>query len=126
MESGTIMPKIERSGNLIFANSTLEILPIVDLKHNVFIKQNPIVFIHPPKTGGTNIIYLVKAIAMNQDFLYAGLSAPYGAKSCYIIFARGFLGGIIKLKNNLDYYDCSKKKYKIYPCSYAPSLDQSF
>ncbi len=47
--------QIERAEDLSFASNKLKILPTILLKKEFLDPSKPILFIHPPKTAGTNI-----------------------------------------------------------------------
>lgn len=101
----------ERHRHLLFSSNKLEILPVVQIKNEVFVEKRPIVFIQSAKTGSTNIIYLMKAIAQEQNFLQLGYSAP-GLMGSHTTFVEGFLGGLNIIKASPNNCDCSKKNIK--------------
>ncbi len=98
--------------SLLFASTTLTILPIVNLKHDVFAKQNSITFIHAPKTGGSNVAYLMKAIAIEQKAIQFGISTSDAVKKSQITTVKPLVSELDMLNNHPNCHNCIKKNIK--------------
>ena len=103
---------VERANHLLFASKKLAILKNVTLKQEIFAKNDTIVFIHHSKTGGTNIEYLVKALAIKSGFKHLLAMAVCKKVTAPNIFTQGCLGGTQEIKNNPRKFDCIKNNIK--------------
>ena len=103
---------IERSNDLSFASGTLKILPSLILRENMWIDENPIVFIHPPKTAGTNVANLAKAITISQNTLELRAVVPKREGVSPNLFDSSSVGGLKTIINNPKNFDCTNKDVK--------------
>lgn len=105
---------IKRNKNLLFSSNKLRILPMVKLKNELFDIAKPIVFLHQSKTAGTNVDYLVKAIADLQkgDFIEERAAVPRKEGISPNLFTQGSLGGLNTIVNEPERFDCSLRNIK--------------
>lgn len=111
METTAQDQKVEPKRDLLFASNKLSILPKVTLKNKIF-ADNLIVFVHTHKTGGTNIEYLVKALAFDQGFKQIRVFSQYKPGISHNAFIEGYIGGLKTIKDNSRKFDCSKNGVK--------------
>lgn len=90
-----------------FCGSKLNILPIVTFKDKIFFEDTPIVYIHPPKTGGGNIVYLIKALKneFNITFISSRTRCPEDIFKTYDIMSQDCLGGITNFQQHPDLFN---------------------
>lgn len=103
---------ITRQKDLSFSSPKLQILPKVSLKHKIFAKQTPIVFIHQSKTAGTNVDYLIKALAQTAGFIEE--RARVYAKEGFSpnLFVEGSIGGLNTIYSEAERFDCINRDIK--------------
>ncbi len=105
------MTDLKRDKELSFASSKINILPIIKLKEPLFSDDATIVFLHPSKTGGTNIDYMLRAIATIKPVVAIRARVivdKEGASPNF--FTEGSLGGLKVIAQNPSEFDCSAKK----------------
>ncbi|MGB4191510.1 MAG: sulfotransferase family 2 domain-containing protein [Rickettsiales bacterium] len=101
--------EVEQTKNLSFANSKLEVVPLVQLKKDLWQKDETIVFIHIPKTAGTNIVNLMDAIAIvNPDLKVKRASVPRTKDKSPNLFVESSIGGLQQIKDHASHYNGSK------------------
>ena len=95
---------------LSYANTKLEILPLFKLSSNN-ISTNNIIFLHPPKVGGTNVVNIIDAIKTIKSHRFA---VPRIADKSPILITDGWIGGLSAVKeqcsgpnNNCSNYNFS-------------------
>lgn len=103
---------ITRQKDLSFSSSKLQILPKVKLKHEIFAKQTPIVFIHQSKTAGTNVDYLIKALAQDSGFLEERARVPAKEGVSPNLFVEGSIGGLSSIYSDPGRFDCKNRDIK--------------
>lgn len=97
---------IQRSQDLSFSRSNLEILPNVTLKKSLWQSNETIVFIHPPKTAGTNLVNLMEAVAsVKQDVIVKRAAVPRISGRSPNLFTEGSLGGLSRIMNNIGEFN---------------------
>ena len=104
--------QIERAADLSFASNKLKILPTVLLKKEFLDPGKPILFIHPPKTAGTNIANLAKAITIEQGTIELRAVVPKQEGKSPNLFIEGKIGGLETVKADPKCFDCSTKDVK--------------
>ncbi|MEK6734645.1 MAG: hypothetical protein AABY27_06060, partial [Pseudomonadota bacterium] len=103
---------ITRRNDLSFSSSKLQILPKVTLKHEILAKQMPIVFLHQSKTAGTNIDYMIKALAQNSGFIEERARVPAKEGVSPNLFVEGSIGGLSSIYSDPERFDCSNRDIK--------------
>lgn len=103
---------IERSKDLSFSGGKIAILRVVKLTHNLEINNQTIVFIHPPKTAGTNIANLIKAISLHSGIIEVRAAVPRAEGVSPNLFMEGSLGGIQAIINDPEKFDCIRRDIK--------------
>jgi hypothetical protein len=80
----------------------LNILPLITLKNDLFSIKRPIVFIHVPKTGGTNLQCMSKIAGKIKGFTARDLAISTSVynRDSYVTFKSGSDGFLTKIKNN--------------------------
>ncbi len=96
---------IKRSPDLSFAGSKLNILPIVVLKQGIWDPNKTIVYPHIPKTGGTNLDSLMKAIAVDHEVAVERAAVPRVAERSPNLFTAGSIGGLERVKKNPEKFN---------------------
>jgi hypothetical protein len=104
-----IVNGLKREGGLFFTNKKLTILSKVELKQDVFVKDQPILFVHTSKTGGTNVDYLSKALSKKQSLQYIELYDACKGEKSINIFPNGCVGGLEKIKKSPHSYDLTNR-----------------
>lgn len=103
---------ITRQKNLSFSSPTLQILPIVRLNNGIFVQNKTIVFIHQSKTAGTNIDYLMKALAEISGFVQERAKVPEQEGVSPNLFVEGSIGGLNTIYSNPERFDCKNRDIK--------------
>ncbi|KKB96340.1 hypothetical protein SZ25_00578 [Candidatus Arcanobacter lacustris] len=103
---------LDRANDLSFASNELKILPIITLKDNVLDPNKPLLFIHPPKTAGTNVANLAKAITIVQETVEVRAVVPKQGGMSPNLFTKGKIGGLKTIIENPNTFDCSTKDIK--------------
>lgn len=96
--------------NTSYSGNRLEVLPLLKLSSNKFSKDN-IIFLHPPKVGGTNIVQVMKSIKSIKSRRFA---VPRIKDRSPILITDGWIGGLSVLKEqckNEHKNDCEKYKF---------------
>lgn len=98
-----------------FCESKLKILPKITLKDSVFIENVPMVFMHPSKTGGGNLDYIIKSFKkFSINYSTNRIICPDSPYRSYDVITEGCLGGITNFRKNPNFYDIkSNKKLEI-------------
>ena len=104
-----------RSANLMFTNNKLSILPRVILKQEIFSKNDTIVFIHHPKTGGSNMAYLAKALLPAEEIRMI-VGKP---------FSNQYIDPIIQMQKNPERFDCINRSIK-YIAGHIPLPEENY
>ena len=92
-----------RAKNLSFARTKLEILPKIILKQKLWQDNETTIFLHTPKTGGTNLVNLVDAISsMDSDMVVRKVSSPFIEGRSPTLFTEGHLGGLNTITSNIS------------------------
>ncbi len=119
--------QIKRAADLSFASNKLKILPTVLLKKEFLDPAKPILFIHPPKTAGTNIANLAKAITIEQGTIELRAVVPKQEGKSPNLFIEGKVGGLETVKADPKCFDCSTKDVKFISGHMPlPSLENEF
>lgn len=84
-----------QKNSLSYSKSKLEILPLFKLKSNELITKK-IIFIHPPKVGGTNIVNAIDAMEQIKSRRFP---VPRVAGQSTILITEGWKGGMETLKD---------------------------
>ncbi len=79
---------------LSYSNTKLEIIPLFKLSSNN-IATNNIIFLHPPKVGGTNVVNIIDAIKAIKSHRFA---VPRITNHSPILITEGWLGGLNAVK----------------------------
>ncbi len=103
---------ITRQKDLSFSSPKLQILPKVYLKHEIFAKQTPIVFLHQSKTAGTNVDYLIKALAQDLGFIEERARVPAQEGVSPNLFVEGSIGGLNSIYSDPERFDCKNRDIK--------------
>lgn len=103
---------ITRHKDLSFSSSKLKILPIVRLNHKILTKNKTIVFIHQSKTAGTNIDYLMKALAEISAFIQERATVPAKEGISPNLFVEGSIGGLSTIYSDPERFDCKNRDIK--------------
>ena len=100
-----------RNHHLFFTDNKLSILPKIELKKSIFLQNQPIVFIHVSKTGGSNIDYLTKALSVESgNFNVDSSYAPCEEGMSVSIVTKGCIGGLKNIEIHPERYNLDKKK----------------
>jgi hypothetical protein len=97
--------------NLSYATAKIKILPLLKLSPKLAITNDNIIFIHPPKVGGTNVVYVIDAIKSIKSHRFA---VPRIAGVSPGLITQGWLGGLISLKEQCketSNNECSKYNF---------------
>lgn len=65
---------------------------------------------HTSKTGGTNIIYIIKLVFLEKSLEYMESYSSCGLYPSCSFVPEGCLGGVQNIRNNLEYYDLRTKE----------------
>ncbi len=103
---------ITRQKDLSFSSTKLQILPKVSLKYEILPKQTPIVFLHQSKTAGTNVDYLIKALAVVSDFIEERARVPAKEGVSPNLFVEGSIGGLSAIYADPERFDCGNRDIK--------------
>jgi hypothetical protein len=105
-------PGAERNKDLLFASNQLTILPTVKLNDQPFFSKKPIVFLHQSKTAGTNVDYLIKAIASFRqgELIEERARVPSKEGVSPNLFVEGSLGGLNTIYNEPERFDCASRE----------------
>lgn len=99
-----------RSSDLSFAGSKLNVPPSVKLNHDLWDPGVPMVFIHPPKTAGTNLANLMSAIeSVNPKVAVKRAAVPRVPGRSPNLFTEGSIGGLARVKNNPEEFNGSNR-----------------
>jgi hypothetical protein len=89
-------PTLLEKRNVSYASKRVEVLPLCALEHPPVEDKNAcIIFVHPPKVGGTNLTFIMHAILGDHNIRYA-VPRVEGVSPGFI--TPGWIGGMAKLK----------------------------
>ncbi|RYE05827.1 MAG: hypothetical protein EOP33_01015 [Rickettsiaceae bacterium] len=89
--------------NLSYCSSKLNILPLLKLKQPDLLDSNTVIYIHPPKVGGTTLLHAMEAF---KELKSKRFSVPRKEGVSPILIIEGWTGGYVNLdticKNHQD------------------------
>lgn len=108
----------ERHASLSCSRQHIELLAEIVLTED-FAPQEQIIFLHIPKTAGTNLDAIASAVSQKKGaFHYQRLAVPRVAGKSPILITADWLGGLQQLKNNPDLLENIKQNFVL--CGHFP------
>lgn len=95
--------------DLSYSRNQIAILPRVTLTAPTIDTNSTTVFIHPPKTGGTNVDNLLKVIAVLSDRTEIRAYVPRVEGMSPNLFVSGKIGGLATFMANPELFDCENQ-----------------
>lgn len=109
-----------RHSDLFFTSNKLSILPRIELKQDIFLENQPILFVQNSKTGGSSINYLIKAISKENGFSPVLVNFHCYGQTTTNIITEGCVGGLQFIKNNIENFDLSNRVETSYIYGHMP------
>lgn len=97
-----------RDLKLFFTDSKITILPKIELKSDIFIKNHPVIFVHNSKTGGTSINYFMRVVSHEKGTKVMLFGSNCEDQPITNIFTEGCVGGLQVVKDTFEQYNINK------------------